>query len=242
MARTDLEKAKGALALQWVRAVRSATNDFRRGLKMLERKANEPPRVEELHWAHLADDDDVLFEIAKWLTDQVSRASIAVDETTRHGSLGATFEFSSSQRKELLAIRDRTRSPVYNEESAGVPLASSYVEHVARTVSGVIPGSAGFSPEDRASFLVVSLAHRVHSGFSALKGRTGEVLALLRRDQPDRFRRRSKAGEQSKLSADGILEALNELAGRPLGAGALTANAIAAAKRRQHRSKHTVKP
>jgi len=247
----EVEEAKGALAWQWVRAVRAATNELRSGLRALDgRQAHQ--RVEELDWYGVPGDEDVLFEITKWLTDQVARATLDSDEpltpigvlqaqSANDGKaplglrLGQRFAFTEHQRAVLLAVRNRIRSPIYNEEATAAPTASWYVEHAAEAIKRFVPGSASHTPEDRAAFLVRSLTLHVHSGFSSLKGRSAEVLGLLRRYQPDRSRRRTKAGEPSKLSEDGILELLNDLAGRPL--GAINANSIAAAKRREKQAK-----
>lgn len=228
MSVTESDKAKGALALKWVRAVRAATNEFRSGLRALEQRPTE--RFEELDWVHVPADEDVLFEITKWLTDQVLRAASAVEEPP--GSiLGSKFDFSNTQLDVLLAIRDRTRSPVFNRGPTAAPLATGYIKHACKTINGLIPCSDQFTPEDRATFLAVSLAHRVHSGFAALAGRTHEVLELLRRYHPDKNGRRTPIGVPSKLSEDGILERLNDLAGRPL--GNINAASIAATKERK---------
>lgn len=231
MATTELEQAKGALAMQWVRAVRVATKEFHFGMQKIEARSGAEP-AEGGDLPELDARDEILFEITNWLTDQAVRATCDI-EGAPAAVLGKKFEFSGDQLEALIAIRDRTRSPVFNQRTTAAPFASALVDHAARCVTGLTPSA--FSPDARAEFLVADLTRRVHAGFSELKGRPSDVLALLRRFEPDRHRRRTKRGEPSKLSADGILEAINDLAGRPLGEGALSANAIGAAKRREKR-------
>lgn len=206
---------------KWEEKVEAATIDLLSALREIPKApaGDAPP---ELLLNGLQEQDRLVPEIVQWLCGRVGLACYAAKSEP--------FTFTVSDLVALRAMRDQTRSPVYGNPSAGVALAA---ENLDQTLYGIAHRRDDDPPLELAvSTFQQLLEFEVHPGFSELRDKLAEVQALLLRFEHDPRRRRTPRGTEGKLSADGILVALNELSGRPLGVGKLTTSAIANARKR----------
>jgi hypothetical protein len=181
---------------------------------MLEvRSANQKCRS-ALEDAGATEDELRVVDVSRWLCSLLNLYA-----------QNSGFHPSARMVERLRAIEGLTHSDVYGDTTGEV------IVRALRLVEFSL-GRHAAGREAEQWNLIIQLEHVIHPRFAELRSKAEAVAGLLERYEPDPQRRKRGKGMPQGLGSTGILAALNELAGRPLGQGELSASAISNAVER----------